>query len=853
MAKRGAPKRLRVPGADVRPAAPSLRWKRKKQPEEQEIGIAIDATPAPLSELETVNREIEARKVQALQREAERKRALREIERRLKVQEARKSLVAFTEFAMPDPNDPDDATRSRYDAQYFHKALAAALEEVESGKILRLIVTFPPRHGKSELTSRKFPAWLAGRDPYRHVIFATYNQDFAEDFGRDVRSCIVGDRFAATFPGVTLRKGETAADRLRTEEGGLLAFVGRGGSITGRGADFLIIDDPLKDRAEAQSVTIRNELWSWFNDTAMTRLMSDVGAVIIIMCMVGSTRVLLADGSEKLMRDIRPGDRVATYKDGALTASRVLNWANQGTDRVFTIKTRSGVEVTANERHPFLVQEGGATQWKRLRDIKIGDRILRAIGVNGEASLVRTQDATGQPSVAGSACLTTISSAGRTESDPHPPIQSRGAARDCGTATGSMSPSTMPCSPRKVESAPSVASHPQPMSALIGVASSVSTTVTTAAGSGASCATTAISQSDTASPKPRCWPPLDTYEIAPDVVVDIVAAGEEEVFDIQVEHTENFIANGVVSHNTRWHEDDLVGRLTDPNNPHYNPAEAKNWKIINIPALAEQNDILGRKPGEALWPQRFGKAYLESIRNRNPVGFSALYQQRPSPDDGDFFKSAMVRTYLPHELPGRLRVYVGSDHAVDKKQRNDENVILTVGIDEHDVIWILDCWWKRAKTDETVEEMLKTMKRWRPITWWSGKDHITKSIGPFLNARMRKEKVYISIVELTDSKDKEQKAQAIQGRMSMGMVRFPKTAWWYEKARDQLLKFPNGSLDDFVDAISNIGRGLPYLHGASALARDIKGPPRVGTLAWVKADHNYRRGIEKRQAQLRSM
>jgi predicted phage terminase large subunit-like protein len=582
MAVRGAPKRP--------PARPLLRRRRVKpaKPEpETEIGLTIEQTAVPLSELDAVNREIENRKLQASQREAERQRALREIERRLKIQEARKGLVAFTEFAMPDPNDPDDATRSRYDAQYFHRALAAALEEVEAGKLLRLIVTFPPRHGKSELTSRKFPAWLAGRDPYRHVIFATYNQDFAEDFGRDVRSCIISDRFAATFPGVTLRKGETAADRLRTEEGGLLAFVGRGGSITGRGADFLIIDDPLKDRAEAQSATIRNELWSWFNDTAMTRLMSDVGAVIIIM--------------------------------------------------------------------------------------------------------------------------------------------------------------------------------------------------------------------------------------------------------------------------TRWHEDDLVGRLTDPANPYYNPAEAKNWKIINIPALAEQNDVLGRKPGEPLWPQRFGKAHLESIRNRNPVGFSALYQQRPSPDDGDYFKAAMIRTYLPHELPGRLRVYVGSDHAVDKKQRNDENVILTVGIDEHDVMWVLDCWWKRAKTDETVEEMLATMKRWRPITWWSGKDHITKSIGPFLTARMRKEKVYISIVELSDSKDKEQKAQAIQGRMAMGMVRFPKTAWWYEKARDQLLKFPNGSLDDFVDALSNIGRGLPYLHGAAGQTKNIKGPPRVGTLSWVKADHNYRRGIEKRQAQLRSM
>jgi hypothetical protein len=75
---------------------------------------------------------------------------------------------------------------------------------VEKGNLLRLIVTFPPRHGKSELTSRRFPAWLAGRDPYRHVIFATYNQPFAEDYGRDVRGIMDSPQYKQVFPGTTL-------------------------------------------------------------------------------------------------------------------------------------------------------------------------------------------------------------------------------------------------------------------------------------------------------------------------------------------------------------------------------------------------------------------------------------------------------------------------------------------------------------------------------------------------------------------------------------------------------------------------------------------------------------------------
>src|SRR3546814_14552239 len=91
-------------------------------------------------------------------------------------------------MTMPHPEDPDDPQRSRYEAQYFHRALAAALEEVEAGRMPRLIITFPPRHGKSELSSRRFPSWFVGRDPYRHLMVATYHQPFAEDFGLAVRS-----------------------------------------------------------------------------------------------------------------------------------------------------------------------------------------------------------------------------------------------------------------------------------------------------------------------------------------------------------------------------------------------------------------------------------------------------------------------------------------------------------------------------------------------------------------------------------------------------------------------------------------------------------------------------------------
>lgn len=507
--------------------------------------------------------------------------------RLLKAREAKDSLIAYTRFTMPDIEDPGDAEKSRYEDQYFHRALAAALEEVEVGKILRLIITFPPRHGKSELTSRRFPAWLLGRDPYRHIMFGTYNQPFAEDFGRKVREIINSQAHQTVFKGCTLAKGSQAADRLATEDGGMAVFVGRGGSATGRGADFLIIDDPLKDRAEAESDLVRDALWDWFNDTMSTRLMSDTGAIIIIQ--------------------------------------------------------------------------------------------------------------------------------------------------------------------------------------------------------------------------------------------------------------------------TRWHEDDLVGRLTDPSNPHFNEDEAKNWKIINIPAIAGDNDALGRKPGEALWPERFGIDYLKSFQARNPRGFSALYQQEPTPKDGTLFKDDMFRFYRRDELPDGLRIYAASDHAVGVKQEHDKTCMLIAGVDQKSNIWILDAWWKRARTDTAVEGMLDMMKKWRPITWWAESGHITKSIGPFLFKRMMEDRIFVRVSEQSAAKDKVTRAQSIIGRMGMGMVLFPAYEPWTETAKQELMKFPGGRHDDFVDALAHLGMGLDTMLNGKAPVDEAPKGPRVGTLAWVKHDATYRGQQAKIASMLRGM
>ena len=296
---------------------------------------------------------------------------------------------------------------------------------------------------------------------------------------------------------------------------------------------------------------------------------------------------------------------------------------------------------------------------------------------------------------------------------------------------------------------------------------------------------------------------------------------------------------------TRWHCDDLVGRLTDPSNDNFNAEEAKKWKILALPAIAVENDPMGRQVGEALWPERFTHQFLEAARNLDPKGFSALYQGNPTPDDGDFFKKEWLKTYTPDELPKNLRKYVASDHAVSTRQDRDATVLLPVGICENGDIWVLpDVWWRREQTDVVAEAMLNIMRIHKPLMWWAENGHISKSIGPFLRQRMMEEGVFVAIDEVTPVKDKQTRAQSIQGRMSMGKVHFPKFAPWWAEAQNEILKFPGSTHDDFVDALALIGIGLAMQVRASRPRIAINEGPKPGTLGWCKKQAKFEKNRE---------
>lgn len=138
----------------------------------------------------------------------------------------------------------------------------------------------PPRHGKSEFASKYFPAWFLGRFPDKKIILASYEADFAAQWGRKVRDLL--EQYGSRFFGISVRRDSKAADRweLAASDGGMQT-AGVGGAITGKGADLLIIDDPVKNAEQANSEVYREKTWEWYTSTAYTRL-EPGGAVILI-------------------------------------------------------------------------------------------------------------------------------------------------------------------------------------------------------------------------------------------------------------------------------------------------------------------------------------------------------------------------------------------------------------------------------------------------------------------------------------------------------------------------------------------------------------------------------------------
>lgn len=166
-----------------------------------------------------------------------------------------------------------------------HAVMAKKFEEIASGKLKRLIINMPPRHTKSEFASYLLPAWFLGKFPQKKIIQSSNTAELAVGFGRKVRNLVDGETYAKIFPNVALRHDSKAAGRWSTNANGEYFAIGVGGTVTGKGADLLIIDDPHSEQEAALAAndpTIYDKVYEWFTSGPRQRLQPG-GSIVIVM------------------------------------------------------------------------------------------------------------------------------------------------------------------------------------------------------------------------------------------------------------------------------------------------------------------------------------------------------------------------------------------------------------------------------------------------------------------------------------------------------------------------------------------------------------------------------------------
>lgn len=416
----------------------------------------------------------------------------------------------------------------------------------------KMIVNMPPRHGKSELISKYLPFWFLVNHPDKTVILTTYESQFATSWGRKVRDLV--DNYGERF-GISTDKSSFAANifRLKDSHGGMIC-VGAGGALTGRGADLLIIDDPIKNDAEANSKHQRDLLWDWFRSTVFTRI-EPAGCIILVM--------------------------------------------------------------------------------------------------------------------------------------------------------------------------------------------------------------------------------------------------------------------------TRWHEDDLTGRLL-MNNP-------DEWKLISLPAIAQEKDAIGREIGDALWEERFSKEQLLKIKESiGAYWFSSLYMQNPTPmgdgifkrtkfnyftDDANFF---IKNNTLERVIKTNCTKYATLDLAISTNERSDFTAVIIFAVSPERDIFIVDVIAERIAPNKHID-LIKNIYQSHNLTL-IGIESVQYQTALIQNAR----EMGLPVKELRPDKDKFSRAIPMSALVESGKVFFKSNAAWLSDFEHELTAFPNSTHDDMTDAFAYIWQMLSYSSGLMPISLSRK-------------------------------
>jgi len=268
---------------------------------------------------------------------------------------------------------------------------------------------------------------------------------------------------------------------------------------------------------------------------------------------------------------------------------------------------------------------------------------------------------------------------------------------------------------------------------------------------------------------------------------------------------------------TRWHEDDPPGRILPEGwNGESGVIQARDgeyWLVVCIQAICErEDDPLGRQIGQPLWTEWFGADFFDKFKSRGRA-WRSLYQQTPTAEEGIHFKREWF-TDRYSAFPERVNYYVTADIGLSDEDSADNSEIGVWGVAPSDHAYCRDWAYGKTLVDETVNRIIRFLKKYRPLAFISETGPTRRAIEPLLTKAMRDHKCWTPLVWLPHSENnKVGDSRSFQGMSSQGLIHFPITEW-AERTIDQLLKLPSGAEDDAADCCSMLGRYLANIWAA---------------------------------------
>lgn len=767
---------------------------------------------------------------------------------------ARCSLEHFTKWTYPE-----------YEVNEHHRIIFEQIERFIYQKSCdRLMIFAPPRHGKSEIVSRRLPAFLLGINPNLKIIACSYSSDLSSMMNRDVQRIIDSDAYKRIFPNTKLSSSNvrTTQHYLRNSDifevvnhTGLYKSCGVGGGITGSGAD----------------------------------------------CFIADTKIVCY-ANNKLIQDIRPGELVLSYNhdNNQYEFKKVITtqwkWANE----CIKIKTKNGNKFTCTADHRIFTQNG----YCQAIQCSIGDgliafnrsfkmQLLQGILYKAEMRSYKSNKEKQFRSLLFKGVLTKSScyqkqkpkkmrnlwrNSRQSASEILHKMQGHYKFQKVKTNKMSYLRKRIPtknafnknlfCNVRRFIT---LKTHEKNRKSSVCSWRGISNIIHKITANNNRTRRVSLYNMQrqgklTSTPYRRYQSqqfsgefnnimqpmPYETPQIQSDSISSIerVSIGKIKVYDIQVEDNHNFFAEGILVHNcliiddpiknqeeadsvtyrdklwdwytstaytrlekngkvilmmTRWHEDDLAGRLLSLEK---SAPEADKWQILNLPAIAEsvRNDNDNRSVGEPLWPNKYSLEKLNTIRASVGVRvWNSLFQQRPSAIEGSLFKRSNWRYY--DQLPEGIEKVIQSWDLAFKKRDDSDFVACSIIAKKGANFYLIEQINERLSFTESINAV-KNMSQKYPSARLKLVE--AKANGDALVDMLKSEIQGLVLVEPKGGKIA--RAEAITPLHEAGNLYLPnpKKSNWVFEFIEQFANFPNTKNDDMVDSFS---QGITSLAG----------------------------------------